>query len=296
MRQREHKSLSGGTATLTLAVLLTVAAVCSQASAQTESKPDRGTGGIGSYSISDFETVNLGNGNVNLSIPLASLPPIAGGKLGWTLRAEYNSKLWDTVTQELPAGPGAPPVPQTTLQFTDLSNFGGWRIGEDYTLAIHNATDFYKYVIPTSQTDPDFAYLTTMGWFKALLTTPDGTQHELRPVDFTPFPGARDFLRGYYSQTPDNTGKPMRYYSFDGSNIWAKYNPSGGSTLWTLFLPDGTTVSENQNGSQVITDPNGNKLQISSTVDSSGVATKTYQDVLTGRQISYVFGGVSGTQ
>ncbi len=37
--------------------------------------------------------------------PLASLPPVAGGKPGLTLRAEYNSKLWDTVRTERQSDP-----------------------------------------------------------------------------------------------------------------------------------------------------------------------------------------------
>ena len=68
---------------------------------QNAARPDRGVGPLGSYAVSDIENVNLTNGNLNLSIPLASLPPIAGGKLSWTVRAIYNSKMWDLVRQEV---------------------------------------------------------------------------------------------------------------------------------------------------------------------------------------------------
>ncbi|HKC65851.1 MAG TPA: hypothetical protein VKB86_19565, partial [Pyrinomonadaceae bacterium] len=51
---------------------------------QTAARPDRGVNPGGAYSVSDVENINLQNGNLNLSIPLASLPPIAGGKLSLT--------------------------------------------------------------------------------------------------------------------------------------------------------------------------------------------------------------------
>ncbi|MBZ5554701.1 MAG: hypothetical protein LAO21_18440 [Acidobacteriia bacterium] len=69
--------------------------------AQAPARPDRGIVPLGTYAISDIENINLSNGNVNLSIPLASLPPIAGGKLSWTVRAVYNSKLWDVTKEEV---------------------------------------------------------------------------------------------------------------------------------------------------------------------------------------------------
>src|SRR2546430_4517366 len=68
-------------------------------------RPDRGVMPAGAYAVSDIENISLTNGNVNLGIPLASLPPVAGGKLGLTLRAEYNSKLWDTVRTERQSWP-----------------------------------------------------------------------------------------------------------------------------------------------------------------------------------------------
>src|SRR5438309_11629770 len=68
---------------------------------QTAARPDRGVGPAGSFAISDIENINLTNGNLNLSIPLASLPPIAGGKLTLGWRAVYNSKLWNAVRHQV---------------------------------------------------------------------------------------------------------------------------------------------------------------------------------------------------
>src|SRR6478609_3271435 len=67
---------------------------------QTAARPDRGAMPGASYSVSDLESVSLTNGNLHLSIPLASLPPIAGGKLSFTLSAVYDSKQWNVTREE----------------------------------------------------------------------------------------------------------------------------------------------------------------------------------------------------
>src|SRR5258708_4263541 len=74
-------------------------------SQQTAARPDRGIMPGASYSVSDTENISLSNGNLNLSIPLAGLPPIAGGKLKFTLSAVYNSKLWNVTRFQHQLGP-----------------------------------------------------------------------------------------------------------------------------------------------------------------------------------------------
>jgi hypothetical protein len=93
---------------------------------QSAARPDRGIGPVGSHSISDLENISLTNGNVNLSIPLASLPPVAGGKLSWSVRAVYNSKMWDVTGTEFAP---IPPFQGYTVNTVQQSDVGGWRIG-----------------------------------------------------------------------------------------------------------------------------------------------------------------------
>jgi len=64
-----------------LFALLLLTASASVFDQTTAARPDRGTRPNGSYPISDIENISLQNGNVNLTILLASMPPIAGGKL-----------------------------------------------------------------------------------------------------------------------------------------------------------------------------------------------------------------------
>jgi hypothetical protein len=46
-------------------------------------RPDRGVNLNTSYSVSEVENISLQNGNMNLNIPLAALPPIAGNDGRW---------------------------------------------------------------------------------------------------------------------------------------------------------------------------------------------------------------------
>src|SRR5258708_4832759 len=190
------------------------------ATAQVPGRPDRGIGPIGSYSESDIESVSLNNGNLNLSLPLAGLPPVAGSKLGVTLHATYNSKLWNVPRAEMGNG-----FSGTWVQDNLGLDSSGWAISGAYGLELRFATDDFNF-LPPQQGDPDFG----MGgpWIKFVFHTPDGGEHELRPMDYSGYSGfARTYLFGYFLDTANFlgqqgvTGVATRYYSFDGSYIYA---------------------------------------------------------------------------
>ena len=264
------------------------------AAAQTAARPERGIGPTGSYSVSDTGNVSLTNGNMSLSIPLAGLPPVAGGKLSWALRADYNSKLWDSVRAERQSDP-IDPSTRYVVSDLQLSGVSGWRVGATYQISFEDDDWDYDWMAPAPN-DPEYNLLTQNRWTKVVLTTPDGAEHELRPVDYGSYTDGfnkHNYLRGYYKENPNSVGAAMRYYSFDGSYLWAKIDPAqylfaGPAPSWTLYLPDGTRV-EQSNGVQRITDINGNKVKIWTDVTGAGVATTHYQDELTGREIKYVY-------
>jgi len=264
-------------------------------SAQTASRPDRGVLPVGSYSVSDIENINLTNGNVNLSIPLAALPPMAGGKLSWVVRAEYNSKLWDRRGTEAFQ---IPPLSNYTASTLQLSDVGGWRIGGKYSIRVHDIAEDYQGIPPVDSSDPEWS-LTGYKW-KMIVTTPDGAKHELRPVDYLSYPGSHDYQRGYYKDTPaaNSINATMRYYSFDGSYLWAIIDPyptGGVPQTWTIYLPDGTKVYQMpNNGSQIITDTNGNSNYIYTTV-SGTVATTHFNGGYSGRVITYAYNSATNT-
>src|SRR5262249_19089515 len=128
-----------------IALLISCAAI---AVAQGPARPDRGIRQIGSYSVSDIEAINLTNGNLSLSIPLASLPPIAAGKLSWVLQGVYNSKLWDAISGENQTHT-TPPVTYTTST-PQLSEFGGWRIGKGYDLVFRESRLDFGWILPVT--------------------------------------------------------------------------------------------------------------------------------------------------
>jgi RHS repeat-associated protein len=265
-----------GNLCLLLAVfVLTTGSIFSQTTA---ARPDRGTRPNASYSVSDIENISLQNGNVNLNIPLAGLPPIAGGKLSWTLNAQYNSKVWDVVRTQQIGQASNLSEHYYVLDSVQQSDRGGWRITGQYQMEIRNATSDFNYQLPPVA-DPDYPLMVNYNWYKVLIIMPDGSEHELRPLDYAPFPGGKEFLYGYYSQTPYVNGT-MRYYSYDGSYVFATIAANGD---WTIYLPDGTRVTQSS-GIQRIQDTNGNKIKIFS--DTNGTH---YQDELTGREIRYFY-------
>ena len=262
---------------LTLAILgLNTAIAVGQTSA---ARPDRGVMPNGSYTVSGIENISLQNGNVNLNIPLAALPPIAGGKLSWSFNAQYNSKIWDVArSEQIGVAFDLSEVPYIvdTVQQGDR---GGWRVTGQYSIDIRDARQDFDYQIPPVGDEPDRTLLNNYNWYKVMLVMPDGAEHELRPVDYSPFNGGRSYLFGYYKETPFTNGA-MRYYSYDGSYLFATITDYN---TWTVYLPDGTRVTQSS-GIQRIQDTNGNKIKIFS--DSNGTH---YQDEQTGREIRYFY-------
>jgi RHS repeat-associated protein len=299
-----HNSRSRRTATewlrlvlrtgLELALILASSlAINTAAFAQTApARPDRGMTPGGSYSISDIENVNMTNGNVSLSIPLASLPPIAGGKLSDSIRAVYNSKLWDVKRRQVVPDPLNPGTAYQTnhLQLADFN--GGWVIDGGYSIAFFHAFDDFEWEpLPN---DPENEFLTSHVFVKCMLTTPDGSQHELRPLDFSPYTdplGNHPNLKGYYTDYPGNQTSTMRYYSYDGSYLWAIIDPMSlglVATSWKVYMQDGSSVSMN-NGLRKMRDSSGNRINVFISEDSPGVFTTHHVDNHTAREIQWVY-------
>lgn len=253
----------------------------------TGARPDRGVSPGGTYSVSDIENVNLQNGNVNLSIPLASLPPVAGGKLSWTVYAYYNSKQWDV--RRVEQGATVDLSPRTYVEDVAVqSERGGWQIGGGYWVTIRDARDDFDYQIPPFSAEfyQEWLRLTNYHWWKVVLITPDGSEHELRPTEpaavyyGNDYDYPRDYLTMYYRETPNTRNAPMRYATLDGTYVSALINPASGTdpVSWTLFMLDGTQVSQYRSGEQRIRDTNGNSIKFG----ADGVV-----DEQTGRRIEF---------
>lgn len=246
---------------------------------QEASRPDRGLIPNGSYSISDIENINVLNGNVNLRIPLAALPPIAGGKLSWTLSAQYNSKLWDMTRyqqndDQLSWQPYVIDTPGAG---------GGWRIGSVYNFQFRNANeDLDRLWYPGNSGLPQWELnlINNYQWWKVVLLMPDGSEHEFRPLGQTSYIGTgAPFLKGFFNVIP--SGSAMRYYSVDGTYMFARITSIND---WTVYMLDGTQIIQTPDGVQRIQDTNGNKIKIFS--DANGTH---YQDEQTLREIRLTY-------
>ena len=276
---------------LLLGLMLLISPAISIQAQQTAARPDRGIMPGASYSVSDFENISLTSGNLNMSIPLASLPPIAGGKLKFTLSAVYNSKLWNVTRTENQLGTFNN-CANWVVDQPQLSDRGGWQITGGYSIQIREAVEDFYYAIPDPLPDScetnsyENNALSNYNWYRVVLITPDGAEHDLRPVDNTnTYQGQRGYLYGYYRDTFSTLNTPMRYYTYDGTFISAVINPSSYSTYFTLTLNDGTKVVQGYDGVQRITDTNGNSIKMFG--DTNGVAH--FQDEQTGREIKYSY-------
>ena len=264
--------------TKVIASLAVVLTICGSSFGQEANRPDRGSTLNRNYLMSDIEKINLQNGNVQLSIPLASLPPIAGGKLTGAFSLNYNSKLWDVLRyqEEEAALEWAPYV-------VDMPGWGGgWSLGGGYGIQFRNANDdFYRLWYDGNSGLPQWELdlLNNYQWWKIVLLMPDGSEHELRPLDHGSYAGSQDFLKGYYNVIPTGTAK--RYYSGDGSYLFARIS---NSLDWTVYLPDGTRIIQTPDGVQRIQDTNGNKIKMFSDGNGGHI-----QDEQTGREIRMTY-------
>src|SRR4030095_8159588 len=151
-------------------IAMLVLAIAASASAQ--KVPDRGFMPARSYALGDLETINTTSGNLMLNIPLAQLPPGRAG-LSASLSLAYNSRLWDSYPDQFFALDGS----LVTVDRLFASPQGGWRYAFQYKLQLIpnlSATN----TLPCSS--PDYKYQ-----FKLIMSFPDGSTHEFRPLGFT---------------------------------------------------------------------------------------------------------------
>src|SRR5574338_137505 len=153
--------------------LLSVFSVRAQTTA---ARPDRGLMPNGSYAISDLEQISLTNGNLGLTIPLASLPPIAGGKLSWTIKAHYNSKIWNVNRQEMIGDRFDGSNVYYVVDHPQLSEQGNWRISGQYELEIREASNDFAYQLPPVADEPDYSLMLNNNWYRVVLRMPDGAK------------------------------------------------------------------------------------------------------------------------
>ena len=130
-----------------------------------------------SYALSELEAINASNGNMIVQIPLASLPAGRGGVPGPDLKLVYNSKLYETHTEQIPdQGTG-----QTVTQiWLNPAVEGGWRYSSNFRYSIKLISRLNvegQYPCNCEANYQKNAYL-----WKLMVIFPDGGEHEFRPL------------------------------------------------------------------------------------------------------------------
>jgi RHS repeat-associated protein len=262
-------------------------------------RPDRGMNNTGSYQASNIDAVNMLNGNVTLKVPLASLPPIAGGKLSYTLNAYYNSKLLNLNRRETKVGTGEPGCPQSfTVEEPMTADNGGWRLEGGYRLFFRDAHEDYDYSNDLNETCDGNEYYFMQGkFFKPMIRMPDGSEHELRinSANNPIYTGDREYLKNYYKYTGTNNeptfDAPTKMYSIDNTFLSAVVNPPTDPVKWTIYLKDGTQIIQYANNEQRIKDTNGNSILMSNGSikdEQTGREIKTSQTTYNGQTATKV--------
>lgn len=269
-------------------------AIASSANAQnsssqgTPAESKTGQSGVSTYARDKIEAVNLANGNLSLSIPLATVG--GRGSAGYTVALSYNSKVWTSQhdrefvpTQGPPEYPPPPPIGTIRDLYTGVyekpEEFepGLAKLGGGWTIRVApgiKALTFGIDPVPTTlcnfDTDgvPDcgFKFVLTKMW----LTLPDGSQVELRDTATQGAPAQATYITDGYRQLIDRD-RGRVWQSIDGSEVTfvrdAGYTvgqvggphfPSG----W-VFLADGTRIRMDEGAGSKIVDRNGNFVLIS---------------------------------
>jgi RHS repeat-associated protein len=235
----------------------------------------------GSYDLSDFDNINLFNGNLNFRLPLLNLG--GRGEAGFTI-----SYLIENRWRQDGGFVGQAPVYQNSpvIMRGVSASFG----------ILKDATTTYDYVDygqndnNPCQQDP---YQPTKAIVAFSLTSADGTTYTFRPVvnsgapiDMQPCP--INIVGSYMGKefiTWDGTGmKLVADYNVyhNGLSYTMRTSPTGPhlSGGWTVLLPNGTRYRLNTDGTRWLDDRNGNRITFYSDLSTSQQHVTQIKDAL----------------
>ena len=242
-----------------------------------ESKPARGAMPFANLVGTEVDSVDTTTGNLNLSMPLATLPPWRGGQ-SFGVSLIYNSALWDIAPSWID-GPMVGEAPARVVRHELVAgSTGGWKynfrnIGVEVESRVNDGGQTC-FLNNNPIEDALRSYRIRVG-------LADGSQHvlHLRGHGTEHYGGTSD---GYYAF--DFTGKrsgcaslgpnatiypadlsgPMTYFTADGSYLKLEIEaaPNGPLQTWRLYLPDGTRIRGKGRNAEVLDDPNGNNITI----------------------------------
>jgi RHS repeat-associated protein len=305
-----HKRLKHQLKRTILILTATIFARAAAAQGVASDPPNAGAAG-GAQSVAGIESVNGLNGNLNITIPVASLPPGPGGS-GASVKLVYNSAIFDLSTQ-------VPATGSTVLQtsYVPSTHGGGWSYSFRYTLwSQTRLTEF------TSATCSAVSNTEADNWYKTILTTPDGSNHVLRlvsaidqnnnPIGVTALSSDATLSFSHYDFSGNNNHNcGISSSSFSGKLIYVTADSSyirveadTVLSVWTAYLPDGSRVSGPiiapanptthdrhavDSDASDMRDRNGNAISLSGNCTIGNTCTETITDARS-RTVTISFG------
>lgn len=234
----------------------------SSTSKSTPSANAKGVSPLGSFGGSGFDKVNLFNGNLSFTIPLASLNGRNG--LGASVVLSYNSKMWRVAKTEMVDSGSGMTFNVNTAVF-DEPDLGtplfapGWLIHAGRMIGRQVAKGNCA-----TQTKPaeTFITLTTLTF-----TAPDGTEYDFRDELFngqpivtsaSPCPSMAGTSRGRFFRSTNGTAATFVSDTdiFDALTTGNQIFPTG-----TVLLRDGTRFRISNGRVVKQTDTNGNVIR-----------------------------------
>ena len=257
-------------------LFLLIAIVAQNVVAQKSKIVQSGVVGGVPYASTEFENINLTNGNLNLNFPLASLQGRGQAGHGYFLR--YSSKLWSSVTN--PVYNSNWPTNPTYQNFLSESVDAGWKDSEYYETNVSDRQSGMD--MPNGNPCVlDIQWTLAYRW-KVEVNFPDGRKVEFKPSGHSDIPpGGTASDGGYFNVHPSGsvtsvhgpanacylegstpTGAKTVYYSADGSGMRLIFaNAESLGYVSEISMPDGSKITNEIGGSQRVTDRNGNYVR-----------------------------------
>ena len=264
---------------LALGLLLTAAA-----NAQwTQQLGQRGFVPGAPFDVSGFDSVNMVNGAVNLTLPLTALPAGRGGDPGVGITLHYNSAAWDGRTEF--AGwrqlmGGEPDQSDTYYAQQHVTFAGSWSYGFNYGIVEEVALDPTSNYYTGHCWDPNWLLISqgALRPFRQRAVFPDGSLHVLflgtdpggtwggslfyqtigdgwSAYDFG---GVISPCGQVHPTLPEQIPGTIVYYTRDGTRLRVELNTATG--LWTMYFPDGKKVQGQGDTTKKIWDRNDNEI------------------------------------
>src|SRR5713101_6493371 len=228
--------------------------------------------GLQPYQIYDGarENINVGNGNLYLTLPLASLLGRDGHDLNVSMN--YNSKAW-VLKSYTPPQNGALPIYY-------------WAVDPDAFWRLPLATTLHREPVTTGSVNPGRFELTC--WKHYAVTLPDGSTHAFPNVQTNCW---KRWCEGGNTVCGVGTGPAPEYDVHTGSTMDAPMllhvdNNTVGANPPTISFPDGHKVTGCNGSGWNVEDANGNCIAISGVNIATGGFTNTTITDTVGRNLT----------